>query len=102
MLTNEVVLKIFADYLAEDQALEVVPTRHGHAVMLWDNAGQDWSEVTCCPTPEDLFDKLLDAAIGYQEYLILRKDEMDNLDDIGKQEIEQLRQEYLKRREALE
>lgn len=102
MLTNEMVLKIFADYLAKDQAIEAVPTRHGYAVMVWNHAGQDWSEVTCCPTPEDLFDKLLDAAIGYQEYLILRKDEMDNLDDIGKQEIEQLRQEYLKRREALE
>ena len=66
MLTNERVLKIFADYLEKDQALEIVPTRHGYAVMLWDKAGQDWSEVTCCPTPEDLFDKLLDAATGYQ------------------------------------
>ena len=101
MLTNEVVLKIFADYLAEDQALEVVPTRHGHAVMLWDSAGQDWSEVTCCQTPEELFDKLLDAATGYQAYLILREDEMDVLDDAGEKKVEQLRQEYLKRREAL-
>ena len=33
MLTNEVVLKIFEEYLAEDQALEVVPTRHGHAAV---------------------------------------------------------------------
>ena len=31
----------------------------GHAL---DHAGQDWSEVTCCPTPEELFDKLLDAS----------------------------------------
>ena len=100
MLTNEVVLKIFADYLAEDQPLEVVPTRHGHAVMLWDSAGQDWSEVTCCQTPEELFDKLLDAATGYQEYLILWRDEMDVLDDAGEKKVEQLRQEYLKRREA--
>ena len=98
MLTNEVVLKIVEDYLAEDQALEVVATRHGYAVMLWDNAGQDWSEVTCCPTPDELFDRLLDAAIGYQEYLILRKAEMD---DEGKQKVEQLRQKYLKRREVL-
>lgn len=102
MLTNENVLDIFADYLKKDQSLEVVPTRHGYAVMLWDNAGQDWSEVTCCPTPEELFDKLLDAAIGYQEYLILRKNEMDDLDDADRQKIEQLRQEYLKQREAME
>ena len=101
MLTNEVVLKIFEEYLAEDQALEVVPTRHGHAVMPWDSAGQDWSEVTCCPTPEELFDKLLDAATGYQEYLILREDEMDLLDDAGEKKVEQLRLKYLARREAL-
>ncbi len=99
MLTNERVLKIFADYLEKDQALEIVPTRHGYAVMLWDKAGQDWSEVTCCPTPEDLFDKLLDAATGYQEYLILRKAEMDDLDDKGRQKVEQVRQEYLKQKE---
>ena len=69
--------------------------------MLWDKSGQDWSEVTCCPTPEDLFDKLLDAATGYQEYLILRKAEMDDLDDKGRQKVEQVRQEYLKQKEAL-
>lgn len=102
MLTNEMVLKIFADYLAKDQAIEAVPTRHGYAVMLWNHAGQDWSGVTCCPAQEELFDKLLDAATGYQEYPILRKGELDDLDDAGKQEIEKLQQEYLKRREALE
>ena len=59
--------------MAKDQATEAVPTRHGYAVMLWDHAGQDWSEVTCCPTPEELFDKLLDAATGYQEYLKRRE-----------------------------
>ena len=53
MLTNEMVLKIFADYLAEDTDLEIIQTRHGLAVMLWDNAGQDWSDVTCCQTPEE-------------------------------------------------
>ena len=45
MLTNEKVLEIFQDYLNEDQATEVVMTRHGYAVMLWDHAGQDWSDV---------------------------------------------------------
>ena len=59
------------------------------------------SEVTCCPTPEELFDKLLDAATGYQEYLILREDEMDLLDDAGEKKVEQLRLKYLARREAL-
>lgn len=50
MFTNEKVLEIFQDYLNEDQATEVVMTRHGYAVMLWDHAGQDWSDVECCPT----------------------------------------------------
>ncbi len=53
------------------------------------------------PTPEELFDKLLDAATGYQEYLILREDEMDLLDDAGEKKVEQLRLKYLARREAL-
>ena len=72
MLTNEKVLEIFQDYLNEDQATEVVMTRHGYAVMLWDHAGQDWSDVECCPTPEELFDKLLDSYALYQEFLMIR------------------------------
>ena len=69
MFTNEKVLEIFQDYLNEDQATEVVMTRHGYAVMLWDQAGQDWSDVECCKQPEDLFDKLLDNNALYQEFL---------------------------------
>lgn len=43
MMTNEKVLDIFVDYLEKDQALDVVSTRRGYAVMLWDFKGQDWS-----------------------------------------------------------
>lgn len=56
MMTNEKALDIFVDYLEKDQALDVVSTRRGYAVMLWDFKGQDWSDVKCCTTPEALFD----------------------------------------------
>ena len=72
MLTNEKVLDIFRDYLEEDQATEIVQTRHGLAVMLWDTAGEDWSNVKCCTTPEALFEELLDSFISYQEFLVVQ------------------------------
>ncbi len=99
MLTNEMVLKIFADYLAEDTDLEIVQTRHGLAVMLWDNAGQDWSDVTCCQTPEELFDKLLESAAWFCEYKILRKQKRETLDAEGEKQVEQVRQYYLQLKE---
>lgn len=71
MMTNEKVLDIFVDYLKKDKALDVVSTRRGYAVMLWDFKGKDWSDVKCCTTPEALFDKLLDSFIAYEEYLLL-------------------------------
>lgn len=99
MMTNEMVVKIFADYLAEDTDLEIVQTRHGLAVMLWDNAGQDWSDVTCCQTSEDLFDKLLESASGFWEYKILRKQKKEKLDAEGEKQVEQVRQYYLQLKE---
>ena len=53
MLTNEIVLKVFSDYLARDDDFEVVLTS--------DCYRQDWNTVDFCPTPEDLLDSLLDA-----------------------------------------
>lgn len=41
MMTDRIVFKIFEDYLNADTALEVVKTKHGYAVMLWDAAAQD-------------------------------------------------------------
>lgn len=96
MLTEKKVLEIFADYLKEDQATEVVQTRRGATVMLWDSAGQDWSEAVCCDTPEKLFDKLLDSFTGYQEYLLLQKKEQ--IGEADRQKIQKLCQGYLKKR----
>ena len=61
MLTNEIVLKVFSDYLARDDDFEVVLTSRGYTVMGFDNHRQDWNTVDFCHTPEDLLDSLLDA-----------------------------------------
>ena len=104
MFTNEKVLEIFQDYLNEDQATEVVMTRHGYAVMLWDHAGQDWSDVECCPTPEELFDKLLDSYALYQEFLMIR-DKSDGEGEINEMERAQIQAmclPYLEKRKEAE
>lgn len=68
MLTNEKVLKIFRDYLAQDPAYEVVTTSRGYNVMAWDSYQEAWYDVRLCPTPEALRDALLDAYTNYLEY----------------------------------
>ena len=59
MLTNEIVLKVFSDYLARDDDFEVVLTSKGYTVMGFDCYRQDWNTVYFCRTPEDLLDSLL-------------------------------------------
>ena len=67
MLTNEIVLKVFSDYLNRDTDFEVVLTSRGYTVMGFDNHRQDWNTVDYCPTPEDLLDSLLDAYESFRE-----------------------------------
>lgn len=69
MLTNEKVLQIFQDYLKDDPGIDVVVTRRGYAVMLWDHRQQNWSDVECCRTPEMLLEKLTEMAEGYREFI---------------------------------
>ena len=54
MLTFENVLDAFADYLKEDQDLEVVLTRHGYTLLIWDTSES-------CATPEILLEHLENA-----------------------------------------
>ena len=61
MLTNEIVLKVFSDYLNRDDDFEVVLTSKGYTVMGFDCYRQDWNTVDFCPTPEALRDSLLDT-----------------------------------------
>ena len=67
MLTNEIVLKVFSDYLNRDTDFEVVLTSKGYTVMGFDNHRQDWNTVDFCPTPEALRDSLLDAYESFRE-----------------------------------
>lgn len=67
MLTNEIVLNVFADYLSQDKDYEVVQTSRCYTVMGWDNHQQDWNTVIPCPTPEILLDALLDAYADFLE-----------------------------------
>lgn len=101
MLTNEKVLKIFKGYLDEDQALDVISTRRGYAVMLWDSAQQDWSDVECCQTPEILFDKLLDSFVCYQEYLMLlaKRNREDEINETERAQIQKMCLPFLEERE---
>ena len=67
MLTNEIVLKVFSDYLNRDTDFEVVLTSRGYTVMGFDNHRQDWNTVDFCPTPEALRDSLLIAYESFRE-----------------------------------
>lgn len=67
MLTNEIVLSVFTDYLTRDPDFEVVLTSRGYTVMGWDGYRQDWNTVVYCATPEDLRDALLDAYANLRE-----------------------------------
>ena len=67
MLTNEIVLKVFSDYLARDDDFEVVLTSKGYTVMGFDCYRQDWNTVDFCPTPEALRDSLLNAYESFRE-----------------------------------
>lgn len=88
MLTNEIVLKVFSDYLARDDDFEVVLTSKGYTVMGFDCYRQDWNTVDFCPTPEDLLDSLLDA------YKIFRMLEITGGDrDLTEKEEEKLAKE---------
>lgn len=104
MLTNDAVLEIFKDYLDEDKALDVIPTRRGYAVMLWDYGHRDWSDVECCQTPEALFDKLLDSFISYQEYLILKDDSQGRgeINEAEQAQIQKLCLPFLEKRKKVE
>ena len=74
MLTNEIVLKVFSDYLNRDTDFEVILTSRGYTVMGFDNHRQDWNTVDFCPTPEALRDSLLNAYESFRELEIMGGD----------------------------
>ena len=70
MTTFEKVLEVFADYLLEDADCEVIRTRHGYTLLIWDNTAQEWETCEHCQTPETLRDRLADAYDDFAELKI--------------------------------
>lgn len=64
-MTFEKVLEVFKEYLSQDDVLEVVNTRRGYTVMLWEEKEEQWFGVEHCKTPELLRDALLE---GYHDF----------------------------------
>lgn len=65
MMTFEKVLEVFKDYLSQDKVLEVVNTKRGYTVMIWEEKEEQWYGVEHCKTPELLRDALLE---GYHDF----------------------------------
>jgi len=66
-VTFEKILSVFADYLEHDVIVEIVMTRRGYTVMMWDRKQQNWWEAECCATPEKMLDVLLSSYGMYLE-----------------------------------
>ena len=67
MLTFEKVLEVFEDYLKQDEVVEVVHTKRGYTVMLWEEKQEMWFGVELCKTPELLRDALLNGYYDFTE-----------------------------------
>lgn len=65
MLTFEKVLEVFRNYLNQDDIFEVVTTKRGYTVMIWDKKEEQWFGVEHCKTPELLRDSLFQ---GYRDF----------------------------------
>ena len=65
MMTFEKVLEGFKDYLNQDDVFEVVTTKRGYTVMIWETKEEQWFGVEHFKTPELLRDALLE---GYRDF----------------------------------
>ena len=95
MMTFDMILEVYADYLRKDTDYEVVLTSRGYAVMGWDNGRNNWNTSEHCATPEALRDHLLDAFCGFLELEMTDGDRP--LTEAEEQQIEAARQEMVDR-----
>lgn len=102
MLTFENVLDIFEDYLKEDECAEVVSTRHGHALMMWEPAVRGWEEVIPCETPDELFAALLEQVKSYRSYQLAKEQGMDEYTPEIVSKATEMCQPYLERQREVE
>ena len=95
MMTFEMILEVFADYLCKDKDYEVVLTSRGYAVMGWDDGQNNWNTVEHCATPQALRDHLLDAFCGFMALEMTGGDRP--LTDAEERKIEAAQQEMVNR-----
>lgn len=58
MMTFEKVLSVFADYLKQDTAVEVITTSRGYSVLRWSEREKNWADFEHCSSPEKMFAEL--------------------------------------------
>lgn len=68
MLTFEKVLAGFEEYLKKDMDCEIVKTKRGYLVCMWDNSNRNYEFIEYCDTPDDLKKELLPQFSGYLMY----------------------------------
>ncbi len=67
-LTFSKVLKVFKDYLDEDDKYEIVETLHGYLIMSWDSERDYYDAFELCDTPQDVVKHLLYAVENFIRY----------------------------------
>lgn len=85
-MTFDSVKDYFANYLNEDTECEVILTKHGYTVLVWDNRARDWDTCEYCGTPEMLLQSLIKAYKSFAELKITGA--MRNLTRKEKEDIE--------------
>ncbi|MFI3214658.1 MAG: hypothetical protein R3Y24_15180 [Eubacteriales bacterium] len=68
MLTFEQVLEVFNEYINEDEDCQVVITKQGYTVMMWDCCMMDWIFVTYCGTPVKLRNTMMNNFYHFWEW----------------------------------
>ena len=72
MLTFEKVFEIFGAYLEMDREIEVLKSRRGYIRLQWAGQAPYCDDTSLYPTPESLFDALLDDYRSYEEIKLTR------------------------------
>ena len=67
MLTFEKILNVFASYLMQDKGIDVIKTRHGYTVLMWNSGQQNWCNAEFCATPEKMLELLQNSYGMYME-----------------------------------
>ena len=70
MLSFENVLDCFEPVI-QSGICEVLITRHGYVVMVWDEEEREWFNVTHCDTPEALREAILSAYEGHLRLMLV-------------------------------